>query len=80
MVVAYGSTIDFILPVGIRGSQRIRKIGFSSIKVGHVVAVFIAGHHVQFLAELAERHISVVAYFGGGSGTAFLGGDDDDTV
>ena len=77
MVGADSSAINLVLPVGVGSAKTIT---FLTENVLHVVAIFIAGHHVVLLAHLAKRQIAVVGNLWLRTLTALLGGDNNHTV
>ena len=78
-----GSLIDFVLPVGVRSSKKRVGRGILTIIVLDEFTVFAGLHYIELVEVHAHTKSAVIAYEGllmSLTLTAFLCGDDDDTV
>ena len=83
MVMREGGTVDLILPVGVLLTQ-----GFHGsvvavitlVQIAHELAELVTIHDVDRLLLHAHSHVTIIGNTGALTATAFLGGDDDDTI
>ena len=78
VVVADGSLVDFVLPVGVGSAKR--QGGCAAEAFLHHLTEFVAAEDVKLLGKRSDADTTVVGDLRTAVLAAFLGGDDDDTV